>query len=599
MSYKINKTDGTLLIDLIDGVQNTSATDITLIGKNSTGFGEAFNENFVKILENFAATNAPASPLEGQLWFDTTTDTLKVFDGDDFKNAGGAYVEASQPSMAQGDLWYNTTRKQIYTYDGDNLQLVGPLYTGTQGITGSIPDTIVDVQGFERSVVKHFIAGTLLGIESNLEFKIASTNQDDVIEGLETDIDNNRIVKRGFTILDDDYKIRGTVTDADGIGGVDITKLVRTDVTSTIDANLIIRGNDGLKFSSVHKQNYENTNFVYRNLVPNDDLSIKVIGTATGTNEADAIKIDSSNAFVGIYNSSPEAMLHIGSSSLPGNLIVEGDLTVKGSNTYIESTTLKVQDKTIELGILEDSTTANNIAIDGAGIVVQSLEGSKDLTWENATGAWTSNQDFNLTATKQYKINNNIVLTETELGSSVTSAPGLETLGTLTTFGTQFLTITGTTISASNGQHLNLAPAGDVVINTSIVRGVVDGNTNDSVTTKGYVDTETNKTDLGFSMDATGLGNTAIAGYLNTMFPDNAAGRLCRVLATTYTYTGTTDVESSKTITSVSVDRAGGSENQSVVQNIEFTDAVTSVTATPTRVVKTFVWSGAAWLFQA
>lgn len=32
MSYRINRTDGELLVDLIDGVIDTSSTDITLIG---------------------------------------------------------------------------------------------------------------------------------------------------------------------------------------------------------------------------------------------------------------------------------------------------------------------------------------------------------------------------------------------------------------------------------------------------------------------------------------------------------------------------------------------------------------------------------------
>ena len=46
MSYKINKTDGTLLVDLVDGRIDTDSTDVTLFGKNYTGYGEFLNENF-------------------------------------------------------------------------------------------------------------------------------------------------------------------------------------------------------------------------------------------------------------------------------------------------------------------------------------------------------------------------------------------------------------------------------------------------------------------------------------------------------------------------------------------------------------------------
>ena len=54
MAYQINKTSGALLVNLADGQIDVDLTDITLIGKNYSGFGEAINENFVKMLENFA-----------------------------------------------------------------------------------------------------------------------------------------------------------------------------------------------------------------------------------------------------------------------------------------------------------------------------------------------------------------------------------------------------------------------------------------------------------------------------------------------------------------------------------------------------------------
>ena len=71
MSYRINKTNGDLLVDLVDGQIDVSTSSLTLVGRNYTGFGEAFNENFVKLLENFSSTTAPNTPITGQLWFDT------------------------------------------------------------------------------------------------------------------------------------------------------------------------------------------------------------------------------------------------------------------------------------------------------------------------------------------------------------------------------------------------------------------------------------------------------------------------------------------------------------------------------------------------
>ena len=48
MSYRLNKTDGTLLTELIDGNIDATTTNLTFIGKNYTGFGEVLNENFIK-----------------------------------------------------------------------------------------------------------------------------------------------------------------------------------------------------------------------------------------------------------------------------------------------------------------------------------------------------------------------------------------------------------------------------------------------------------------------------------------------------------------------------------------------------------------------
>ena len=60
MPYQIDKTDGTVLVTLADGVVDTS-TDLNLVGRNVAGYGEQQNENFVKLLENFARADTPPS----------------------------------------------------------------------------------------------------------------------------------------------------------------------------------------------------------------------------------------------------------------------------------------------------------------------------------------------------------------------------------------------------------------------------------------------------------------------------------------------------------------------------------------------------------
>jgi hypothetical protein len=167
MTYKINKTDGSLITEVIDSAIDQTATDITLIGKNVSGYGEFINENFVKILENFASTSQPNNPLAGQLWFDTSENRLKVYDGLGFKNGSGPIVSGTAPTTAiQGDFWINSAENQLHFYTGSNRVLAGPIYKSSQGISGFEVDTIYDTNNAPRVIVKLWVAQTLLGIFS-------------------------------------------------------------------------------------------------------------------------------------------------------------------------------------------------------------------------------------------------------------------------------------------------------------------------------------------------------------------------------------------------------------------------------------------------
>jgi len=159
MSYKINKTNGDLLVELADGVIDIVSTDITLVGRNYKGFGEAFNENFVKIIENFAATSAPNNPLEGQLWYDTNENRLKIYDGTSFRTAGSPTVSSNQPTnLVSGDLWIDNAENKLYFWDGTDLVLVGPEYNSTQGKTNTEAVTMVDTSNQTRTVLRYILA---------------------------------------------------------------------------------------------------------------------------------------------------------------------------------------------------------------------------------------------------------------------------------------------------------------------------------------------------------------------------------------------------------------------------------------------------------
>mgnify|MGYP001193341527 CR=1 FL=1 len=169
MAYTINKTDGSVVTTITDGtVDNT--TSLQLFGKSYSGFGEGLNENLVKLLENAASTSAPTAPLKGELWFDTTTNQLKVYDGTSFKPTGGAKSSSSQPtSPSAGDLWHDSSNDQVYVYTGSAFLLVGPVYTSGQTLSGWKIETLAS-SGGNKVVASMYTGNTRVCIVSKETF---------------------------------------------------------------------------------------------------------------------------------------------------------------------------------------------------------------------------------------------------------------------------------------------------------------------------------------------------------------------------------------------------------------------------------------------
>ena len=169
MAYTINRTDGTAIATVTDGtIDNT--TSVTLFGKSFSGFGEGLNENLVKLLENSASTSAPTAPLRGELWFDTSTSQLKVYDGSSFKPTGGAKSQSTAPTSASaGDLWHDSDDDQLFVYTGSAFQLVGPVFTAGQTLSGWQIETLAS-SGGNKVVSSMYVGNTRVAILSKETF---------------------------------------------------------------------------------------------------------------------------------------------------------------------------------------------------------------------------------------------------------------------------------------------------------------------------------------------------------------------------------------------------------------------------------------------
>lgn len=168
MAYTILNTDGTTLLLLADGQKNESATSLTLVGKNYSAYGQDLNNNFVKLLANFASTSGipPRSPLKGQLWYDTTNKRLKVYDNG-FKVVSGVIISTSEPiNLQSGDLWFDSTKEQLNLYNAGVSYTVGPNYSVELGQTGLVvPSTpIRDNEENARQVLVLKSYGNVMGL---------------------------------------------------------------------------------------------------------------------------------------------------------------------------------------------------------------------------------------------------------------------------------------------------------------------------------------------------------------------------------------------------------------------------------------------------
>ena len=364
MAYTINKTDGTIVTTITDGtVDNT--TSLQLFGKSYSGFGEGLNENLVKLLENAASTSAPTAPLKGELWFDTTTNQLKVYDGTSFKPTGGSKSSSTQPtSPSAGDLWHDSTNDQVYVYTGSAWLLVGPVYTSGQTLSGWKIETLASAGG--NKVVSSMYAGnTRVAILSKETFTPTAT-------------------QTGFAEIKAGITLNSTLSAVfDGTN----TQAANIDVSSTTNTSAtLIAGGNFLRADAADTTTGALTVDADGGVIIGDaqELSITVSSndvTVAQTSQDKDLKFTVNDG--GVTKTPLQLTGADGGIDITGDVTITGNLTISGSydkssvdvSTYVDAF----------IGVNE----GNASDVDG-GLIVEKASGEARMFWDTSESYWSA-----------------------------------------------------------------------------------------------------------------------------------------------------------------------------------------------------------------
>ena len=598
MAYQINKTDGTIVATVADGQIDDRSTDITLIGKNYSGFGEIFNENLVKILENFAESTQPDHPLRGQIWFDSSESKLKVYNGISFVPVSSATISSTQPStLAIGDLWYDDVGEQIFFFDGASAILLAPSYSSSQSLSGLRVDTILDTLNQTRVITSLYNNGILLGIFAKDSFtpKIAITGY-------------TGNIAPGFNVGTlANFKIRATCTDSDSLGGAPATTYVRTDTANAINGQLQITVDSGLIVGSANQGSFFVTdgNVNLANSSTNKNITLSVNRADTQEN---AIVINSNARTIGLYPTISSSTVNLG-----GDLVVNGNLTVEGTTTTLNTSIFTVEDKNI---IIANVTSPTNSTADGAGITIKGTT-DKIIAYSNSSNWLDISETLNLASGKAVYIGGTKVIDGNSLGSAITSIPGVSSFGTQNVVNvgpgapavTQLRLENHRISTVSTNYDIELEPDGTgnvVLIGSPRIIGMADPTAAQDAATKEYADNRIESRPLIFSIDLSdGKSNTYIvSNILDNLAPvgEYRTGTYARILCSLISNNAQSlEINSLPPAfsTAAFLTNLAGSSSLAVT-NISFpTATISAASVSVTRIIKLFQIVGGVWAWQS
>jgi len=521
-----------------------------------------------------------------------------VYNGVSFVPVSSATISSTQPStLAIGDLWYDDVGKQIFFFDGAAAILLAPAYSSSQSLSGLRVDTILDTLSQTRVITSLYNNGILLGIFAKDSF----TPKIPIIGYAGS-------IAPGFNVGTlANFKIRATCINSDSLGGAPATTYVRTDTTNAINGQLQITDDDGLLFGSATNGSLFITtgDITLANSSSNKNITLSVNRADT---QESAIVINSSARTIGLYPTISSSTVNLG-----GDLVVNGNLTVEGTTTTLNTSIFTVEDKNI---IIANATIPTNVTADGAGITIKGTT-DKTIAYNNTTNWLDISETLNLASGKGVYIGGTKVIDGNSLGSAITSIPGVTAFGTLNIInigpGTppvaQMRLENHRISTVSSNYDIELEPDGSgnvVLIGSPKITGMADPTSAQDAATKEYTDNRIESRPLIFSIDLSdGKSNTYIvANILNNLAPvgEYRTGTYARILCSLISNNAQSlEINSLPPAfsTAAFLTTLGGSSSLAIT-NVSFpTATISAASVSVTRIIKLFQIVGGVWAWQS
>ena len=289
------------------------------------------------------------------------------------------------------------------TFDGSTLTVNGSIdLSGNIDVDGTTNLDAVDIDGAVDMASSLTLAGNA-DFNGNLDVD-GTTNLDAV------DIDGAVDMASTLTLAGNaDFNGNLDVDGTTNLDAVDIDGAVDMASSLTLAGNADFNGNLDVDGTT----NLDGTNIAG---------ALAVSGSAT----VDNLSLDGNTITTSSGNLTIDS--NGGTTTINDNAIISGNLTVNGTTTTINSTTVNIDDKNFQVA----TGAADDAAADGAGFTVDSGDGDKTWNFEATGDNWGSSENINLASGKVLKVNNTSILSSTTLGSSVVTS-SLTSLGTIGT----------------------------------------------------------------------------------------------------------------------------------------------------------------------